>query len=635
MKKSTRIRFTTMILIVILVVITMFSSCSADSSSPVLCNVKLDSNNVSRSFEVIRTSNLSNDNLYYRAIYCGNDPSHYGSTQNYVKYDKSKGIILSQGLWEILCIWKDENDATIASGSTGSVWINLNTTSFIIYLDSEADIGKVSIHYVVIPSTDYLNPYVAATITGIDNPSFVINDKRLIGNISFNVDDMELPSGKYILTVQVKETNSAESSILFTDVYGFLVKGSTSLNIDGVVSDLPKKLGTTEESYMEEFLNNKENTIIEGNGQKVIVDNDSTTAAPSLNTGTILNNTIYEISPDSGKTSMKLGHSSNDHQSDRLVLHPDCSSFGINLKGTNVTLSTSNDYLESITESTAIVVLDSGSEMTLYNRTDSDSGTNATWAFVQTKRRFESNTIMNGGKLNIVGIGSPSKLSNGSVIFRGPMADDSDDRSTLLGLTTRKQGTINFNSNGGTVVLDGNVEMHGSVGFSSWTTGKTIEAENYTGTINSDTNIDIAIKNGASVIAVGDTKTDQRWKDTAYGMYLRCNGNGGTINVLLDNGTISTSGSSPSSDESGVRIDSFKGTLNITIRNGGKIESDEGSAIYLNNCPNATVNLRIEGSDIESSLVGSYKIKIVDGGTVNVTIINGETITTQTINTSI
>ena len=108
MKKSTRIRFTTMILIVILVVINVFTSCQADSSSPVLCNVKLDSNNISRSFEVKRTSNLSNDNLYYKAVYCGNDPSHYGSTQNYVKYDKSKGIILSQGLWEILCQWEDE-----------------------------------------------------------------------------------------------------------------------------------------------------------------------------------------------------------------------------------------------------------------------------------------------------------------------------------------------------------------------------------------------------------------------------------------------------------------------------------------------------------------------------------------------
>ena len=250
---------------------------------------------------------------------------------------------------------------------------------------------------------------------------------------------------------------------------------------------------------------------------------------------------------------------------------------------------------------------------------------------------------MDGGSLNIVGTASPSDLSNGDVVFRGPVATDSDNEVTLAWNKTRKQGAINFNSKGGTVVVDGRVSFDASVGFSSWSTSKPGKGK-YTNTITEDTNINDTIKNGATVSVVGDKQTDDRYIDTAYGAYLRCSGRGGAINFLLDNGFIDASGSG-SNDESGIRIDDFKkGTINITLKNGSVISSSSGSGLYFKNCGGSTINVMIVSDSPDDTIIGDtitgngYKIRVGenDNTTVNIIVTNSDGITKKaTISNSI
>ena len=218
--------------------------------------------------------------------------------------------------------------------------------------------------------------------------------------------------------------------------------------------------------------------------------------------------------------------------------------------------------------------------MTLYNYDSEYEVTpqSATWAHMKKtdyygeltglyigsfSRRFDANVTMSGGKLNIVGNGSPSSISNAGIIFKGPVASDSDNTWTLASNAYRKQGAINFNNDGGTVVVDGNVTFDAAVGFSSWSTSKPNEdSDTYYPTITSETNIDIEVKNNAAITVTGDSKTNNKYKDTAYGIHLLVNEtengiqNIGSINIILDNGRIQTSGSY-SNAEAAIRIDNY------------------------------------------------------------------------------
>ena len=259
--------------------------------------------------------------------------------------------------------------------------------------------------------------------------------------------------------------------------------------------------------------------------------------------------------------------------------------------------------------------LQKDTEMTLYNYDKvNESPNSATWAHMHEtpypgifntyyfSRRFESNVTMSGGKLNIVGNKSPSNTSNAGIIFKGPVATDSDNTFTLLTNDFRKQGAINFNSNGGTVIGDSNVTFNAAVSFSSWETNKTSNGDTYKSTITSNTNIDIEIKNGASINVQGDEQPDIRYKDTAYGIRLICNenetGKNGTINITLDDGKIIPSGSD--SPEAGIRIDNYKGNINIEIKNNSSITVSNGYGIHLNNCT-GKINITVSDSTISAS----------------------------------
>ena len=636
MKKSTRIRFTTMILIVILVVITVLSSCSADNSTLTLCNINLDIEELSRNFNAITYINNISEatHFWYSAKYKGSGSS-YGETDNgFVEYEKSKGIILSQGLWSIECKWtkrvtKEDNtieDVIIAQGNTGDIWVNLNTSTFVVYLEGK---GAASLLYNAKCNDNSVNnisfDYALSkcnTSTSFESIIIESTPTYFVGSEQYSLRVLSLPikqldSGKYLLTINVYDEESQPHSLLFTDVLGFVVYKGVTTEIKGECYLKKYVSQKNEYIYWEQEPQNPQNTTnVGGNNTNKLNEIEE-----------ISSNCIYVVNSD-GKNGMELGHSTNSTNSSRIV-KPNSDNnnpinFGINLNGTDVTLTTANGTNEKY----VIIDLPKYSEMTLYNY--SESATDATWAKInQTPlglyRRFESNVIMDGGVLNIVGPNSPSKLSNGSVIFRGPVATDSDERLTLLINSTRKQGAINFNKDGGTVVVDGNVSFEASVGFSSWSTSKPGPGQ-YETTISSKTNINITVKNNADISVEGDTKNEDKFIDTAYGVYLigsqlTENDNGGTINILLDNGMIHTSGSGID-DESGIRIDNYyNGNINITLKNGAYINSDKGSGLYFNNCSGSVINLMIASDNPNDTVIGlKNKIRIGDNTSVNIYI---------------
>lgn len=626
MKQNTRIRFTTMILIVILMVITVLTSCSADNTSQDLVSVRLDDSESRRLSLQLTPKGVGS--LWYYPVYLGTG-NHYPnntkskseiSEEDYLPYDDSKGIVLSQGLWEILCLYKNENEVVL-TGTTGPVWVNLNTSLFSVQFSD----NSFSITYSV-TSESSKSVICEASIFSFENGNLSqtpvesfelppLTSKTITSSTSekslkksvFNYSRSDFnKAGCFALVIYVKD--ETDNPALFTDVIGFVSRFGTDILIKG---SCEIEEGSNGGSCI--YLPNISDPTDPMRSEYIVATNNpapNNKGEQALNAKNIKDNTVYVINPDSGSEFMTLGHTNSNNKSERIVIDPNGAEFGINLKGTDVTLTTLSNGSE-YSESSAIVVLESNSNMTLYNYASLIK--NATWAKMKNTdlgaRRFEANTLIKGGTLNIVGNNSPSGISNAKVFFRGPVATDSDNSFTLTYLdnTTVKQGAINLYSPGGIVNLDGDVQVDAAVGISSWTTSKTDGA--YTSTIDGDLNCQITIQNGASIVAVGDKKSS-RWKDTAHGIYILGNNNTGSIKIVLDNGHISASSSGQ--EECGIRIENFNGTIEIELKNGSSISSEKGTGIKLIGCPNIRIT-----KDNTSSISGGSNAFVSDKETVN------------------
>lgn len=630
MKK--RISFSSIltILTVVLMVVTVLSSCTANNTSQDLVSVRLDDSESRRLSLQLTPKGVGS--MYYYPMYLGTG-NHYPnntkskseiSEEDYLPYDDSKGIVLSQGLWEILCLYKNKNEVVL-TGTTGPVWVNLNTSLFSVQFSD----NSLSITYSV-TSEASKSIICEASIFSFENgnlsqtpvesfelplTSKTITPEKTLKKSVFNYSRSDFnKAGCFALVLYVKD--ETDKPPLFTDVIGFvsrfgndiLIKGSCEIeegSNGGSCIYLPNISDPTD-PMTSEYIDATNNPDPKNKGEE------------ALNKVTIRDNTVYVINPDSGSESMTLGHTNpNNEKSERIIIDPNGAEFGINLKGTDVTLTTLSN-IDRFTESSAIVVLKPNSNMTLYNYATESK--DATWAFMEETRiilssearRFEANTLIKGGTLNIVGNNSPSGISNAKVFFRGPVATDSDTNLSLTELdhTTVKQGAINLYSPGGVINLDGDVQLDAAVGISSWTTSKT--NNEYTSTITGDLNCQITIQNGASIVAVGDMQQSSRLKDTAHGIYIlgkKNNTNTGSIKIVLDNGHISASLSG--SEECGIRIENFNGTIEIELKNGSSISSKEGTGIKLIGCPNIIIT-----KDSTSSISGGSYAFFSDNKTV-------------------
>ena len=630
------------------------NSCSGNGSL-ILCNIKLDTSEASRSFDKPNLSNgVSSVPNYYSAIYKGNDSSCYGAVTHAV-YDSKNGILLSQGLWEITCEWYDPaTNETIATGTTGDIWVNLNTTSFLVYLDSEDGKGSASLTYTVMDSvrstTNIFTAFALSKLTvssstpvQVGTPSSS-NITSKLKEYRLSVED--LVPGDYLLTISVFEDDT-KSNLLFLDVLGFVVRSGRCTEIIGRCN---VKTGQTGGSiYLPP-------TVIDpvSPPESVIVDVGNNKNQNKLNATPIEDGKIYYVQPDdntSSNPSMNLGHTTDSegnqsHKTSRISPPGNDSVFGINLNGTDVIMSTETQgYFGSgnyYSENALIIALENNSVMTIYNY-NKDKAKNATWAYMEKTRRFDTNTILKDGQLNIVGSNASEDISNAVIVFLGPTCGNNESLVPPLTNVTEagdgsyiKQGAINLesdsNHDGGSVVLDGDVIVSAVTGISSWESKTASSNISWTGkytytwdsTIDGILNTDISIINGASIVAEGDTSNGVN-KDVATGIFILGNTMKGTINILLDGGNISAS-KSKDPNEAGIRIEGFDGTINITIKNSSptspSISSESGSGLFFKDCPN--VNISIESSNPDSVISGASNQRItLEGSNLNLTVKNG------------
>ena len=627
MRRSIRIKNITLIIIMILmVVITVFPSCSAEDTLPILVNIKIKEDEESRRITstVIGKSSKASS-MFYHPEYLGNG-NHYPTvgSDEYLEYKEQDGILLSQGLWNIHCSWRDST-GEILSGSTGPIWINLNTEMIYVKYGT----NSLELSYSVISDTiesPYLSlsiyPFIDGNISDSPLESYsdlaagkdsdiILNSVKTGNKTIYSFADTSFnESGYYILVIKVKESETS-NNVLFTDVIGFasrfgcstVLKGSCEVetgNSGGGSIYLPDISDPTDP------IRGQDGEVIEVTN-KVTTSSDGTTQT-KLNETEIQDNKIYVILPDENTESnpnMSLGHNSGDTSSTTRIEPPENAVFGINLNGTNVSLSveskTPDKWWEIVgpyyDESSAIIELCSNSSMTLYNNNGGTSGIDAGWAYIDGTRRFDANTLLKGGTMNIVGSGASDNISNAKVVFLGATAQNNEGDNDHISSRWTKQGVINiysgqvsdnngktYNSSGGNVILDGNVEVIGVTGISTWNTENQFSGNTYiySSTINGTLSSAIKIIEGAKITAVGDNSSGVL-NDTATGIYILGNGQGGSINILLDNGHINASGSS-SSNEAGIRIENFKGTINITIKNHSNISSSNGYGLYFYKC---------------------------------------------------
>lgn len=650
MKKSTRIRFITMILIVILMVITVLSSCSADNSSPILCNVKLDYDN-SRDFkELSLISNLSKSTLFYKANYLGSGSS-YGSTTDYVSYPDG-GLILSQGLWQIDCKWMN-GDTLIAEGTTRDIWVNLNTTSILVYLEENVGTGSFSLESYKVNCSDssvssvsydvLLCKYTESLGSNLLSTSEYNTGTETDCISTLNITKNDLEAGAYLLTIKVFNGNTqTNENLLFTDVLGFIVRGGQQTTVKGHC--YIKKGTYAKNEYIEWEPNPSQPSTENGKVIEAGNGNASTDSTADITKHPIKNETIYIIQEDkvtnndgtvSGTGNMDLSTDGKNETGPRLVTPNSGVNFGINMNGKNVVLSTYNgpyDFTNS--ENTTVVQLNNNTEMTLFNYVlGNETNQPNTWGTIEDSnflRRYHANADILGGTLNIIGPRNNS-ISNIPIVFQGPSCDDSNNYSSAGFNTYYKQGSININSPGGTIVADGDVTIKGHVGVSSWNADM-----GPTTTIKGESDINISLKKGATIESIGDYHTGKNisgtitidYSDTAYGIKLVGDSSStGSINITLDKGHISTSNKDKSivpskksfilTNEACIYIENYSGNISIDLKNASSLISESGTAIKLIDC---TGNVSISVSD---STIKAKTPLIISGSRPNSLSLNG------------
>ena len=552
------------------------------------------------------TLSTSSYTLYYSTVYKGSDTSYYGVVSNQ-KYDSKVGILLSQGRWEITCAWKDAKENTVATGTTEDIWVNLNTSSFKVYLDENGK-GSAKLNYEVFKAV-VANVTNAVTDVKVDltlskwngsafdvknnvnelkgTQGTVENSIKIYNHFFENID-----SGKYLLVIQTIDNTSPQTSesILFTDVIGFVVKPGHTTAINGSCEVINGVSGKNEYITWEDDPKKPEgNTSTAGNA--------SSKPQTDLTVGPITKDTIYVIQEDkdpsgTGTKSMDLSTDGIYEKGPRIITPPSGISFGINMNGTNVTLSTRepNGILETIDnkENTTIVQVPLDTKMTLFNYKANDKSTEKnTWGLIPPngfKRRYHANANIAGGTLNIVGpTGKEDSISNIPIVFQGPAYDDCDTWNTGGNDTYKKQGAINLYSPGGKVVIDGKVTVSGCMGITSW--DKVQESSNGDDpTLTGKTDIQINMKNESSINAVGDKGL--LYSDISYGIFLRYESSttDSVLNIVLDHSSILTSNDNGTdTQEAGIYIYNFSGQINISLKNRAEI-STSGTAIKLYHC---------------------------------------------------
>ena len=371
-------------------VLQFLTSCSP--SSPVLCTVRLGYDDEARSISAVFDP-LDDYTVYYRSIYRGSDiKNSYGDMSQNQTFNRltSNGIILSQGLWEIEAIFKENSVGdtyTPSEGepiaSSGDIFINLNTKSINVRFPSGSGYMKISSYNLVnLPST-ILNTSVTVTVSvykyetassSFSSSSTPITLSERDTGKTYYLDRIMMDSGAYYAVLEVKGSESGTERILFTDCIGFVVRDGLTTDISGycnkyngsssggsfIVKDPPGTGGSTNIDDIKEF----EGDDFSSDGTYVITDGD------------------YSIVPTETDNYEKVLSNGQD--------------ISINMNGNSIFNSDGNNK--------ASFTIGSGAELTIINDNEKNSKKAKVIGYEETPTEADNNPnfSVNGGTLTLL-----------------------------------------------------------------------------------------------------------------------------------------------------------------------------------------------------------------------------------------
>ena len=547
-------------------VLQFLTSCSP--SSPVLCTVRLGYDDEARSISAVFDP-LDDYTVYYRSIYRGSDiKNSYGDMSQNQTFNRltSNGIILSQGLWEIEAIFKENSVGdtyTPSEGepiaSSGDIFINLNTKSINVRFPSGSGYMKISSYNLVnLPSTISITSVTVSVYkyetasSSFSSSSTVIPITKSNTGETFYSDKIMMNSGAYYAVLKVKGSESGTEKILFTDCIGFVVRDGLTTDISGYCNkyngsssggsfivkdpDPPGTGGSTNIDDIKEF----EGDDFSSDGTYVITDGD------------------YSIVPTETDNYEKVLSNGQD--------------ISINMNGNSIFNSDGNNK--------ASFTIGSGAELTIINDNEKNSKKAEVIGYEETPTKVDKNPnfSVNGGTLTL---GSTDSSVEGSIDLKGapPSLDSSGTKHAAIVLTSYG-GTVNLLSPGNGSYV--NVEET-TIGIST--------AFNETSKNSGPgMNININMEN-ASIHVQGDSD------EYSTGIRLDGKKNGtenykGTINISIKGvgdhkHSIQTSNSDDSKasiEQSCIYIMNYAGAINLSFDENAHLLSKYGYAVALVNC---------------------------------------------------
>lgn len=587
------------VIILAFFVVLLISSCSPETMQ--LCRVGISTENSTRNLTAtIITDPLANYNIYYKCLYKGSGKSYCGLTnENEYRLLDDKGILVSQGLWEIKVIFKSEyvgntysptDLTTEITGTTGDTYINLNTKKLTVTVDtSNSNIkGSISIEYSLkkIPATSLSENPLSLDIYKYDNGSFIkINTSVSLTNNSYVfTGSLDIDPGIYFAVFSVTGTVNRNTGIISVDSIGFVVRSSLKTLIKGEC-----------EKYY----------VPVSNSNIVIVKPDSNTSGtgnPNASTdikdfqnSQFTNNTIYQIDNSSNSSTYYL-FPTNDTFVKTLDNNTNIT---IDINGINIVNTNSGNNAEK--DGRTYFVLNSSTSLTLLN---SKEGTKTIYGCSDSKikSQYQTNFRLNGGTLTV---GTYDKQGQLNLKGCSPNLNNIPNGK-------ERHPAIEFTPSGGTVNLIG--------GNNTTSDGKKlIQIEDSVIGIGTDPTISSDSTSGEMNISinVNNTYINAQGADdmNAYGIYINGFHKSGSITINIENKAIVRSSKTKEAG-CGIYIKDFNGSITINVLGDSEVKSEGNYGIHIDNCNVGSINItKSSNSDIDRPVFinGASKTFSTDG----------------------
>ena len=638
------------VLLLALFVVLLISSCSPETLE--LCRVGVSTEGITRDLTAtIVTDPLKEYKIYYRSTYKGKGVSYgdMSKSNSYNLLDSSSGILISQGLWEIEVIFRNASESSSSTytpsdisteihGTSGVVYINLNTTQITVSVDSSnsTEKGIITVNYSLksIPATNLdLNNPLKVDFYSYNNGSLSktnisisltnVNNSNVFTGLLDNIE-----CGIYFAVFSVMGTVERETGIISVDTIGFVVRPGLTTEITGECTHTFKPSTNTFDVI------HSSNTSSSSNSSDI----------RNFFGSDFKNDGIYTISQDADYNFIPEKQEDGTMPPSNKEL----------TSGQKVTIDMNGKSIINCNSSTSqktTFTVDNGASLTIYNSEKGKDSQYIGYSGTAPDAAKQASFVVNGGTFTL---GSTDASNTGSIKLKGAPAD--------MNSSGVKNGPIEFTTNGGII----NILSPGIYGYDeekkplfaftrieNCTSGITNLHDNSIKNDGDTMDLTINMKN-SSINAKGDSN------DTETGIYInglkdKTTNYKGKININLDGVsdqgfTIKCDNDKNSSgyDHSCIVIENYSGTINITLTNNAYLISKKGNGIYLKNC-SGPINITISNGSTIYGYEGSgngivfdncKQIKVTNNGTGNlskqsakvkdIVLLNNSTITSIT-----